>query len=570
MSNEHDAIFVDDSTSDDNDNEVIPVSSLRFSRPGRPDAPIEIDSDGNAEHHLFYQNSMPAPLTPNAEMAYCTNPNRLLSPNMAYANPLQASRTNGRPKKRQKSSLSPDTKKKTFMPTSLWEHNSRKSNQSSDDESAHKRILVPKTLRSASSKKIPKSRSLQPELSLSSSVRSTAHESSVRCPLCWLHFSSDLIEDHIDNCGKPEASRRSPRVIPRAPKQKILNDSSCQVGKQVYDFTSFDEDKEPPVKTNKRKASKPRRVSRRHDDEEAEEDRKLPAKPSGKGTDGSRGYPLGLRVEVEGALRNTRKAQSTSRNNLLKKMIMAKNQMLQYGKPRRLQPLPDYRRLPDIDGEILDSSYLRQEDHPLPTDAHHTIFVRKHFSSLGTEKEDDDDEDVNPSAPSPCISPALEVESWDDAEEVGEQLSPSNKQYADKIAEFRTVRIALYEEDELDQEIDEVLKLFKHSKHNRQGVHEYLAILLQVETQRVTKRWEKANGATEPRRQHDTQYEEAMSSFRDLFCRRCLIFDCNLHGLQDDYPPEIQLELAIRLENSGYWKVCDSYVGDNFAHFSIL
>ena len=101
----------------------------------------------------------------------------------------------------------------------------------------------------------------------------------------------------------------------------------------------------------------------------------------------------------------------------------------------------------------------------------------------------------------------------------------------------------------------EILKLLKESEYNRQKIQEYLALLLQVDIDRVAKGWEKDKEVEEPRRQHATQYEEVMSSFRDLFCRRCLIFDCNLHGLQDDYPPDIQVELAIRLENSGYWKV---------------
>ena len=136
-------------------------------------------------------------------------------------------------------------------------------------------------------------------------------------------------------------------------------------------------------------------------------------------------------------------------------------------------------------------------------------------------------------------------------------LSPTSKMYSRQIVEFRRPeRIGVgYEEDEIDEEIDKVLECLKDFDHDPVLIHDYLAILLQQDVQRIKARCAKMNGLEEPRRQHETKYEDIMSSFRDLFCRRCLTFDCNLHGLSEDYPSSIHLELAIRKEKSGDWKV---------------
>ena len=51
-----------------------------------------------------------------------------------------------------------------------------------------------------------------------------------------------------------------------------------------------------------------------------------------------------------------------------------------------------------------------------------------------------------------------------------------------------------------------------------------------------------------------TSYEEAMDSYRNLFCRRCFIYDCNVHGNISKPPIELQGELAVQREKEGFWE----------------
>lgn len=57
----------------------------------------------------------------------------------------------------------------------------------------------------------------------------------------------------------------------------------------------------------------------------------------------------------------------------------------------------------------------------------------------------------------------------------------------------------------------------------------------------------------------DEQYLTEMESYRSLFCNRCLVYDCNLHGGEEDYcPPSLkwQYELARQRAADHAWKVC--------------
>lgn len=416
-----------------------------------------------------------------------------------------------------------------------------------------------------------------------------------RCPICWQDIPSEDADDHKCHGTTETRHLRRLRAMEHSssPTKKGSEAASGRarmpkVTKQNYSSSSDSdkEDAEPSSKKSKGEGARPVRLTRSYnnhyvqhfsppkddDDDSSSEDMKMPAtlpgrsnraalkknktnspKPSADDSIFSRA----LREEVEEALRQVRTEIAARKKQLLKQELTAKNELLTNAK-KKTQPLPNYRRLPWGEDVTVESSYMRHEDHPVPKDSHHTIFIRKHFSSLAAEK-DDDDEERDKAPPSPCNSSGPDDSDNESSSSDDKKcMSPSKKKYARQIEEFQLEdRIGVgYEEDELDADITKVLERFKETRHDRQKIHEYLSILLQVKTKRVNALWEKVSGAGgEPRRQHKTKYEEVMSSFRDLFCRRCLTFDCNLHGLQEDYPPGIQLELATRLENSGFWKV---------------
>ena len=48
-------------------------------------------------------------------------------------------------------------------------------------------------------------------------------------------------------------------------------------------------------------------------------------------------------------------------------------------------------------------------------------------------------------------------------------------------------------------------------------------------------------------------YLEAVDTYRNLFCRRCFVYDCNMHGNLGKPSLEIQGDLALRKELEGFW-----------------
>lgn len=57
-----------------------------------------------------------------------------------------------------------------------------------------------------------------------------------------------------------------------------------------------------------------------------------------------------------------------------------------------------------------------------------------------------------------------------------------------------------------------------------------------------------------------SSYEEVMDSYRNLFCRRCFIYDCNTHGNLAKPNIHLQGELAVQREKDCYWDKVSSTV----------
>lgn len=55
-------------------------------------------------------------------------------------------------------------------------------------------------------------------------------------------------------------------------------------------------------------------------------------------------------------------------------------------------------------------------------------------------------------------------------------------------------------------------------------------------------------------------YDKIIDSYRDLFCRFCFTFDCNIHGNLPKAPIELLVELALNKEREGKWAEIDGNV----------
>jgi hypothetical protein len=53
---------------------------------------------------------------------------------------------------------------------------------------------------------------------------------------------------------------------------------------------------------------------------------------------------------------------------------------------------------------------------------------------------------------------------------------------------------------------------------------------------------------------------DTMDSYRKLWCRRCYVYDCNLHAVHDKMSHDAQQKLALRKEHNGHWTKVDSTI----------
>eukprot|EP00804_Cyclotella_cryptica_P013819 CCRYP_020890-RB/>CCRYP_020890-RB protein AED:0.06 eAED:0.06 QI:8/0.66/1/1/1/1/4/27/971 len=75
-------------------------------------------------------------------------------------------------------------------------------------------------------------------------------------------------------------------------------------------------------------------------------------------------------------------------------------------------------------------------------------------------------------------------------------------------------------------------------------------------------RMHKKNSAKED----PASYEEAIDSYRDLFCRRCFTYDCQIHGNLPKSNLQLLGELAMQKDREGHWNEIDGDIDINKIH----
>jgi hypothetical protein len=182
-----------------------------------------------------------------------------------------------------------------------------------------------------------------------------------------------------------------------------------------------------------------------------------------------------------------------------------------------------------VEGDVLDSTHLQEADHPLPEDNVATLYLKKNFGEF------DDDSTAN----------------------LHEGENAVNNSQSEGVQKTERRRPG-YEEDETIKTIKAVLqRLSSKILIDPSEVYEQLAALLDKDVSVVEKVAEELK-KTEPSRKKLGPYDTVMESFRDLLCTRCFIYDCGLHGLAEHYSSDLAAEVAMKKEESGFWKVSEN------------
>ena len=393
-----------------------------------------------------------------------------------------------------------------------------------------------------------------------------------QCPICQQECLLEDLSTHVKACS---VSR--PQELSSHHQRELMFDDAGDEGDQklpakpstatlprrsTTTTTTTKEDSQDSIVLRKSPRYPLQHASNNNDDNNDDNDNKSPQSiridvPSSK----SGTFPKELRRRVERLLRKVRSKRTQQKKALWRQAMQRKNKFMR-NLPRPTQPLLAYSPLPEASGiTVLQSAYCHEPDHPLPSREDHTALHTKHVSSKkALEHEVDDLSNTEQKPPTPKFD-ASELSSDDSSISFEKELSPTQIKYKVQIDAFRNpdhVGVGA-ELDELDDDIDQVLRSIRtttSSSLTSFQTRKYLSILLQVSLDHVEERWKNLHPVPEPPKPYATLYEKINSTYRSLFCRSCMVIDCNYHGIQgEERPADIELELFHRAQDAKHFEV---------------
>eukprot|EP00980_Cylindrotheca_fusiformis_P018721 scaffold6238_cov106-Cylindrotheca_fusiformis.AAC.7 len=219
---------------------------------------------------------------------------------------------------------------------------------------------------------------------------------------------------------------------------------------------------------------------------------------------------------IQTTLQQIQVENAKKKAEILREALCSKNVMLLASKPRRFEIencLPKHVEIVNLDSEL-----IKEADHPLPQDNVTPIFLKESFGEFGEESK-----------------PNIEEESG--AAGLGLRCRPK------------------YIDDERNGEIRAVLQRQQDIvRSNPTAVAEHLAMLLREDGTFVKESVAEVDTKSQAETKKSVPYDTVMSSFRELLCTRCMLYDCGLHGLTNAYSSELAAEVAMKKEESGFWK----------------
>ena len=381
-----------------------------------------------------------------------------------------------------------------------------------------------------------------------------------RCPVCFSLIPRYNLESHAANCGMQTATSGGLSPIRSRVLQFDGRNSSLSIaGEDEVNMLRHDSDQNEQMKHSKLDLGSPENErSNSKQPEKTAHDEAHEALTKG---GAKRRFASGVevvsdlnsewRAAVEEALRTVRRDARNRRSERLRVALLQKNELIRGSQPKTDSSTHLFPLLDEAEDRTLEFPVGESDLSDVPRDTFHTIFLKKHFQPPEDKSDapegavaDDDSSTEGTEHSSPMIC--------------GDKGSPEREFFASKIREFYMPdKIGVgYEEKDTDDQIDWVLEALQPLNYDPEKIHEYLALLLQEDVSRVQSRYDKLLERKTEQKNQRPPYEDLMSSFRDLFCNRCYTYDCNLHGLADDFCPQLQAELAIQKQMKGEWEVC--------------